>query len=119
MYRHYLPTQENIIEEIINNSISASGHDPRFNAVEPRELLNLEISVDILMEPELIDSKNELDVEKYGVIVEKGYKRGLLLPNLDGVDSVEEQINIAMGKAGITSEKGIKLFRFEVIRHEI
>lgn len=113
------PTQENIIEEIINNSISASGHDPRFNAVEPRELLNLEISVDILMEPELIDSKNELDVEKYGVIVEKGYKRGLLLPNLDGVDSVEEQINIAMGKAGITSEKGIKLFRFEVIRHEI
>lgn len=113
------PNQENVIEEIINNSISASGHDPRFNPVEAKELSDLEISVDILKEAELIRSKDELNVDKYGVIVEKGYKRGLLLPNLDGVNSVDDQVAIAMDKAGITSEKGMKLYRFEVIRHEI
>lgn len=113
------PTQENIIEEIINNSISACGHDSRFNPVEPKELMDLDIKVDILMEPELIKSKEELDVNKYGVIVEKGYKRGLLLPKLDGVDTIEEQVEIAMNKAGISKEEGIKLYRFEVIRHEV
>jgi AmmeMemoRadiSam system protein A len=112
------PTKDDIIQEIINNSISASGHDPRFNAVEPKELMDLDIKVDILMDPELIKSKCELDVNEYGVIVEKGHKRGLLLPNLDGVDTIEEQVRIAMDKAGISKEEGMRLYRFKVIRHE-
>jgi len=113
------PTQENIIEEIIYNGISASSNDPRFNAVEQSELLELDIKVDVLMEPERILSKDELDVVQYGVIVEKGSKRGLLLPNLDGVDTVQDQIEIAMSKAGITDESEMEIYRFRVTRHEI
>ena len=111
-------TQENLIEEIINNAISASGHDPRFNAIQSEELMDLEIKVDILMEAEKIESIDQLDVKKYGVIVEKGHKRGLLLPNLEGVDTIEEQVEIAMNKAGIAKQEGVQLSRFEVIRHE-
>lgn len=111
-------TQENLIEEIINNAISASGHDPRFNEVQAEELMDLDISVDVLMPAEKIHSTDQLDVKKYGVIVEKGHKRGLLLPNLEGVDTIKEQVRIAMDKAGITKEDGAQLYRFEVIRHE-
>ena len=65
-----------------------------------------------------IKSKDELDVKRYGVIVTKGYKRGLLLPNLDGVDTVDEQVAIALRKAGLSeNEKGYSLQRFEVVRH--
>lgn len=81
------------------------------------ELERLVYSVDVLGEPEAITSKEELDVKKYGVIVTKGRKRGLLLPDLDGVDSVEEQIAIARRKAGIREEDEVSLERFEVIRH--
>ena len=112
------PTQDTIIDEIIYNSINACSYDPRFNKVEAKELLDLDVKVDILEEPEIITSKEELDVIKYGVIVEQDNKRGLLLPNLDGVDTVEQQIKIAMDKAGISNEERMKLFRFEVKRHE-
>ena len=105
-------------QEIIENAISASTRDPRFNPIKPYELDALEISVDVLAEAEDIDSKDELDVKRYGVIVSKGYKRGLLLPNLDGVDTVDEQVSIALRKAGLSeNEKGYKLQRFEVVRH--
>ena len=91
----------------------------RFNAITSDELSLLEINVDVLGEPEAIDSPDKLDVKRYGVIVEKGYRRGLLLPDLDGVDTVEYQIAIAMQKAGIDiDEKGVQLYRFEVVRHE-
>ncbi len=115
-----LPVCDNIAEEIINNAISASTRDPRFSRVRPDELPLLEISVDILDDPEEIDSEDELDVKRYGVIVTKGMKRGLLLPNLEGVDTVEEQIAIAKQKAGIpVSDKDVRLERFEVTRHEV
>ena len=82
------------------------------------ELDALEISVDVLAPAEKITSPDELDVKRYGVIVTKGMKRGLLLPNLDGVDSVEEQISIALQKAGLSArEKDYELERFEVVRH--
>lgn len=106
-----------IAEEIIQNAISASTKDPRFIPVSPEELDKLVYSVDILGDPEDISSIEQLDVKKYGIIVTSGDKRGLLLPNLDGVDSVEEQISIAMHKAGISRGKKIKLQRFEVVRH--
>ena len=104
--------------EIIENAISASTRDPRFDPIRPHELPMLEINVDVLSDAEDIKSKDELDVKKYGVIVTKGYKRGLLLPNLDGVDTVDEQVAIALRKAGLSeNEKGYSLQRFEVVRH--
>ncbi|MBR5970470.1 MAG: AmmeMemoRadiSam system protein A [Lachnospiraceae bacterium] len=112
------PVQENVALEIIENAISASTRDPRFSPVRPEEVDALEISVDVLGETEEIASPDELDVKRYGVIVTKGRKRGLLLPNLDGVDTVEEQLSIAKRKAGLSGdEEGCTLERFEVIRH--
>lgn len=112
-----LPTTDCVAEEIIENAISASTRDPRFDPIEPEELQYLEINVDVLSEPEEIASMDELDVKKYGVIVSSGYKRGLLLPDLDGVDTVEEQVSIAMQKGGISPGEKISLQRFKVIRH--
>ena len=112
------PVQKNIAEEIIANAISASTKDPRFHPVHPDELDKLVYSVDVLGTPEAITSPDELDVKRYGVIVTKGRKRGLLLPNLDGVDTVEDQITIAKQKAGIsTYDDAVQLERFEVVRH--
>lgn len=111
------PTCENVAEEIIQNAISASTKDPRFNAITANELEFLEINVDVLGEPENISSMDELDVKRYGVIVSSGRKRGLLLPDLDGVDSVEQQVAIAMQKGGITEDDEVHLQRFEVVRH--
>ena len=111
------PTRASIAEEIIGNAISASTRDPRFPAITADELPWLEISVDVLGEAEDIDSKDMLDVKRYGVIVTSGLKRGLLLPDLDGVDTVDQQIDIAKQKAGIGRFEKYKLQRFEVIRH--
>jgi AmmeMemoRadiSam system protein A/AmmeMemoRadiSam system protein B len=111
------PTTECVAEEIIQNAISASTKDPRFDAITEDELKWLEINVDVLGEPEDIDSAAQLDVKRYGVIVSKGFKRGLLLPDLEGVDTVEDQVAIAMQKAGIAPGTKVKLQRFEVIRH--
>lgn len=111
------PTRSCVAEEIITNAISAATKDPRFPAILPDELGWLEISVDVLGEPEDIESKDELDVKKYGVIVSSGLKKGLLLPDIDGVDTVDQQVDIAMKKAGIHSSEKYKLQRFEVVRH--
>lgn len=112
------PVRKNIAEEIVENGISASTRDPRFSPVRPDELEALEISVDVLGEPEKIRSKEELDVKRYGVIVTKGFRKGLLLPNLDGVDTVDEQLSIALRKAGLSErEKNFGMERFEVVRH--
>lgn len=107
-----------VAEEIIENAVSAAVRDPRFHAVEPEELERLVYSVDVLGETETIDSPEELDVKRYGVVVSRGRRRGLLLPNLEGVDTVEEQIDIARRKAGIPEDaEDIRLERFEVVRH--
>ena len=108
---------ENLAEEIKENAISASTKDPRFSPITEEELSDLEINVDVLSEAEAIDSPQELDVKRYGVIVENGFKRGLLLPDLEGVDTVEEQISIARRKAGISPSEKVRLYRFEVVRH--
>ena len=97
--------------------MSAAVCDPRFDPITPDELEALEINVDVLGEPELIDSPSKLDVKRYGVIVSCGMRRGLLLPDLEGVDSVQQQIAIAMAKGGITQGENITLHRFEVVRH--
>ena len=109
--------QPSLVQEIIENAVSACSRDPRFPAIGREELEKLSISVDVLGDTEKISSAEELDVKRYGVVVTRGYKRGLLLPNLDGVDTVEEQIAIAKRKAGIGENDGVKLERFEVVRH--
>ncbi|RKD25402.1 uncharacterized protein, PH0010 family/AmmeMemoRadiSam system protein A/AmmeMemoRadiSam system protein B [Caminicella sporogenes DSM 14501] len=112
------PTTENIAQEIIENAIKAGTEDPRFYPVEEDELDDLVYSVDILKKPELVSSLDELDEKKYGVIVSSGRRKGLLLPNIEGVNSVEEQIRIALRKAGISPNEGYSIQRFEVIRHK-
>lgn len=112
-----LPTRKNIAEEIISNAVNAATEDPRFPAIRPDELKWLDINVDVLTKPERIAGKDQLDVKRYGVIVTSGYKRGLLLPDLDGVDTVDQQVAIAMQKGGISSRDPVTLERFEVIRH--
>ena len=114
----FLPITNSIAEEIINNAISAATHDPRFSAVTKDELKYLEINVDVLSKPEPIDSLEQLNPKKYGVIVTNGNRKGLLLPNLDGIDTVDEQIAIAKSKAGILKNEVVSLERFEVVRHE-
>jgi AmmeMemoRadiSam system protein A len=113
----FMPTQENIAREIIKNAISAAVDDPRFPPVTASELGDLAISVDVLSPPEEIFDVSELDPEKYGVIVSSGYKKGLLLPDLEGVDTIEEQVDIAKRKAGIYPGEKVKLYRFEVKRY--
>ena len=113
----FLPTRENIAREIIGNAVSAATRDPRFDPVTPDELKWLEINVDVLSAPERISSMEELDVRRYGVIVSSGSRRGLLLPDLDGVDTVEDQVDIARRKGGITENEPVMLERFEVVRH--
>ena len=112
------PTTDSVAEEIVNNAISASTRDPRFEPITEEEFEWLEINVDVLGEPEDIDSRDELDVKRYGVIVSCGYRRGLLLPDLEGVDDVDTQVDIAMRKGGISPTDDYRLQRFEVIRHK-
>lgn len=111
------PVAPSIALEILNNAVSACAHDPRFDPVREDELDELVYDVDVLSDAEPIESQSMLDVKRYGVIVTSGYKRGLLLPDLDGVDSVTQQISIAMQKAGIKKGEPYKLERFEVTRH--
>lgn len=114
----FMPSCENVAKEIIKNSICAATQDPRFLCVQPGELEALEYSVDVLSEPEEVRGIEELNPKKYGVIVSKGQRKGLLLPDLEGVDTVEEQLRIVKMKAGLSPDaEDIKIFRFEVRRH--
>lgn len=112
------PTQENVALEILANAVSASQRDPRFPPIKSDELPRLEYKVDVLFPPEPIESPKQLDPKLYGVIVENGARRGLLLPDLEGVDTVEQQIAIAKQKAQIAPSEPVHLFRFKVVRHK-
>jgi AmmeMemoRadiSam system protein A len=111
------PTRATVAEEVIQNAISAATRDPRFPPVQPNELSGLEISVDVLTPAEPIASMEELDPKRYGVIVQSGWRRGVLLPDLEGVDTAEYQVSIARRKAGIGPQEPVQLYRFEVKRH--
>ena len=111
------PTQASVIEEVTQNAISASSRDPRFNPIEPEELTDLVYSVDVLKPVEPISGIEELDPERYGVIVNKGSRRGLLLPHLEGIETATQQVAIAKQKAGISVNEEVELERFEVIRY--
>lgn len=113
-----MPTRENIAAEIIQNAISAGTRDPRFDPVEEDELDSLVYSVDVLGDAEPISSIDELDVKRYGVIVRAGRRSGLLLPDLEGIDTPQQQVAIALQKAGIKPDEKYTMERFEVIRHK-
>lgn len=114
----FMPTAENVAKEVIKNSIAAATEDPRFACVDCEELDEIEYTVDVLGHPEPVKSLDELDPKKYGVIVSSGPRRGLLLPDLDGVDTVDQQISIAKMKAGIAVTEPITIHRFEVKRYK-
>lgn len=114
----FQPATGNVADEIIQNAISAATRDPRFPPVSPGELNELQYSVDVLTAPEKVAGKQDLDPKKYGVIVKSGARKGLLLPDLEGVDTVDEQISIASTKAGIFLGEDIELYRFEVKRYK-
>lgn len=111
------PTAPTLAQEIIQNAISAATRDPRFPPVCPEELDGLSISVDVLSPPEKVTCIEDLDPKQYGVIVQSGWRRGLLLPDLEGVESAEQQLGIAMRKAGISPHEDIIVWRFTVHRH--
>ena len=111
------PCCANVAEETISNAISSASKDPRFKPVTAQELPDLSYSVDVLTRPEPVKGPEGLDPKRYGVIVEAGMRRGLLLPDLEGVDTAEQQIEICRMKAGISPDEPVKLYRFEVKRY--
>ena len=111
------PVMRNVAYEIIQNAISASTRDPRFPPVTADEIDDLEITVDVLGPTEPAESFADLDPKRYGVVVSHRGRRSLLLPNLDGVDTIAEQVSIALRKAGISPDANYKMERFEVVRH--
>lgn len=116
----YLPTTQNIAEEIIQNAISAATEDYRFNTVTKEELPKLSYSIYILSEPREIKNFNELDPERYGILVKSEVgKSGLLLPNLEGINTKEEQLEAVCCKAGINlSKEKITIFKFDAIKYD-
>ena len=113
----FQPTEPTIAHETVKNAISAATCDPRFACVRADELDAIGYTVDVLTPPEKIASKSDLDPRRYGVIVQAGGRRGLLLPDLEGVDTADHQVGIAMQKAGIPPGTPVELFRFEVKRY--
>ena len=113
----YMPSCDSIGTEIIMNAISAATKDPRFQPVREDELDDLTYSVDILSCPEKVKELSELEPRKYGIIVVSGHRRGLLLPDLEGVDTAEEQLRITRLKAGILPRDEVEIYRFEVKRY--
>ncbi len=114
----FMPSYESVAKEIIMNAIASATRDPRFPALRESELDEINYSVDILSAPEKVNNLNELNPKKYGIIVISGMKKGLLLPDLEGVNTVEEQINIARMKAGIEYGEPVDIYRFEVRRYK-
>ncbi len=116
------PSTDLVTKEIAKNAVSSATNDPRFPSVSREELDNIKISVDILGKKEPVDDVSQLDPERYGVVVEKGQKRGVLLPDLEGVDTASRQLEIACRKAGISpgelDDIQASIYRFPVRRYE-
>ncbi len=110
-------SRPSLAEEVIQSAIGAASRDPRFPAVQHFELADLMVSVDVLTSPVSIMDVSELDPRRYGLIVRSGSKHGVLLPDIEGVTSVTEQVTIVRQKAGLTTEESAELFRFEVQRY--
>ncbi len=110
------PTESDLAHEVVRNAIQAAVCDPRFPPLEASELADLDVKVDVLHPTEGCEFA-DLDPKRYGVVVTCGHRRGLLLPDLEGVDTPEQQVTIACRKAGISPDEPIVLERFRVDRH--
>jgi AmmeMemoRadiSam system protein A len=111
------PTKETLAVEVIENAVAAASRDPRFPPVRADELPDLDITVDVLSEPDPVADHSQLDHTRYGVIVQAGCRRGVLLPDIEHVESVEQQLTAVRMKAGIGPHEEMELFRFEVTRY--
>lgn len=111
------PMLGSLDREIIANAISAATRDPRFSSMTAEELEDVVFSVDVLSAPEPVTDLSELDPKKWGVIVSNGGRKGVLLPDLDGVETVRRQLSIAAEKAGITDMYNLIVERFSVDRY--
>ncbi|TDO84825.1 hypothetical protein DFR79_1193 [Halanaerobium saccharolyticum] len=114
----FRPVQKNAAYEIISNAMTAAENDPRFPEVEKEELKEIKISVDILSEPEKVNSISELDPREYGILVKGGHQTGLLLPDLEGIETADKQLKIAKRKAGLREDAEVEIYRFKVRRFE-
>ena len=112
----FMPCHDNVALETIRNAVCAATQDHRFPPISEGELGDLEYSVDVLSPPERVDDPGQLDPKEFGIILVSGGKRGLLLPALEGVESVEEQMRITRMKAGIAPSERVEIFRFRVKR---
>ena len=112
------PAEADLGQEIIRNAQSAAFGDPRFPAIVADEFDHLRFSVDVLSAPEGVSGPEALDCILYGVIVSCEYRRGVLLPDLEGVESVEHQLDIACQKAGISAYEEFAIQRFTVSRYD-
>ncbi len=110
------PTKKNVAEEVIHNAVSASTQDPRFPSITLDELEDLTVSVDLLSPLEKVTDPSQLNPKKYGIVVSSKSKKGVLLPDLEGVDTIEEQLRIAKGKGSIAHQEKFEIQRFEVKR---
>jgi uncharacterized protein len=114
------PKTDTLYHEIITNAISAASQDPRFQPVTNEELEDIEVSVDVLSKPEEVTDLNILNSKKYGIIVSDGsFRRAVLLPDIESVDSVEKQLRIVKKKAGLTNVDNNQLIikRFTTTRY--
>jgi len=111
------PVKGNLAEEIAANTISTAINDPRFPPVSLEELPDISFSVDVLGPMERIKREDQLDPKEYGIMVRCGLRSGLLLPDLDGIDTVDEQVRIARQKAAISPSEKVELYRFKVTRY--
>ena len=113
---HTQKAQQPLAEEVAQYAVLASTRDPRFDTLSLEELDDLRLELSILTPSEAIEDRSTLDPKTYGVIVKAGNKRGVLLPNVAGVDTVDYQIEIACQKAGISPHEQLELFRFKSIK---
>lgn len=111
------PVKSSLAHEVVANAVAAATRDPRFEPMTREELEEVAISVDVLGPPEPVSGVEDLDPSRYGVIVQSGWRKGVLLPDLPGVETAQDQVDIARRKAGIGSEEPVELFRFEVNRY--
>lgn len=104
----------NLADEIADCAIESAIHDPRFEPVSTDELSLIKIEISLLSSPTPIHNNNELNPQKFGVIVKQGFRQATLLPDIEGIDTIDEQLRIVKNKAGILNNDELKIYKFEV-----
>lgn len=114
---HLAPIEATLHQEVASTAVMAATEDPRFPELEAPELVGLRIEVDVLGPSEAVEGTDSLDPVRFGVVVSSGIRRGVVLPGVSGVDTVAQQLEVAMHRAGIGPLEPLRIERFEVERH--